>query len=421
MRSTSASFSFKIPRCIVAGFLLAFSATQVDADDWPQWRGPNRDAKSAETGLLTAWPDDGPEELWRIPIGDGFSGISIAAGRVYTMCGDNGSEAILCVSAADGKENWRYTYPGKFTDSRGHGPRATPIIANGRLFALGAAGMLHCLDIEKGEKIWSHDLEKEYGAQPNSHGFSCSPHIDGELVWINVRGTKKQCIMAFNKSDGRLAWAGTDEQASYSSPITIVTGGQRQLVFFTEKSLLGIDPEQRTVVWRQPWKLEGYPFKNIATPNFTNDQVFISSGYDGGECGLIDLGGKEGRTRAKIRWRNRNLKSHHANTIVHNGFIYGYHGNTVALLTCLDMKTGEKAWQTREAQKGDLIFADEHLFIITHGGELLSVEAMPKEYREKGRIKALEGQCWTAPSLADGRLFVRNNDNEMVCFSLVKK
>lgn len=417
MKSTRSSYELNIPCWIVVGFLLASSGAHVNADDWPQWRGPNRDAKSAETGLLTTWQNEGPEELWRISIGDGFSGISIAKDRVYTMFGTAQGEVVLCVGAENGGDIWRFPYSGRFTESRGNGPRATPTVADGRVYALGGAGMLHCLDSRNGERVWSHDLEKEYGAKRNSWGFSCSPHLEGDLVWINVHGTRKQCIMAFNKENGRLAWSGTDEQASYSSPITIDVGGQKQVLFFSEKSTLGLDPTDGRVIWRLPWE---HGFKNIATPNFVDNQLFISTGYDDGECGLIDLSRAGNVTKTKVRWRNRILRSHHSNTIVHEGHIYGYHGNTPALLTCVNMKTGELVWQTREAKKGDPIFADGHLFIATHGGEIMSVEATPEGYREKGKIKALDGQCWTAPSLADSRLYVRNNANEMACFSLAK-
>ena len=345
-----------------------------------------------ETDVATTWPASGPRELWRIPMGDGFSGMSVADGRLYTVFGHADGEVILCVDAATGKEIWRFAYPGRFEEQRGNGPRSTPTIAAGRVYALGAPGKMHCLDAETGRQIWMHDLASEYGGAVGEFGFACSPLIEGSLVLVDVQGPKDKCILAFDRRDGRLAWNATANTASYSSPIAITRGGRRQVVFFTVKGLVGLDPMQGTVQWQYPWE---HSF-NIATPIYDDRRLFISTGYGHG-CALLELQSTEVTTSVSEIWSNKALKSHHANCVLHEGYLYGFDGNGPAFLTCIEWQTGKEIWQTREVEKGDLILAADHLIILTQSGELISVEATPKEYRERGRAQVLSGQCWPPP------------------------
>lgn len=416
-----------IPRVLLSFALGAFqlpaianseiSATSAGSEDWPQWRGPNRDAVSLETSIVTSWPSNGPDELWRIPIGDGFSGISVADGRLYTLYGHAEGETALCVDAATGKEIWRHDHPGRFEEHRGDGPRSTPTIAAGKVYILGATGVLLCLDAQTGHVIWKRHLAAEYGGTVGDFGFSCSPLIEGDLVLVDIQGPEGQCILAFNRDEGQLAWNSTDHAASYSSPIAITAGGRRQAVFFNTGGLVGLDPSKGEVLWQYPWE---HRF-NIATPIHAAGQLFISTGYGHG-CALVEFSSTADKGMGvRPLWNNSALKSHHANVVLKDGYLYGFDGNGPAFLTCVEMATGKEVWQTRGVEKGDLILAVGHLIIITQSGELVSVEATPEEYRERGRAQVLSGQCWTPPTLASGRLFLRNNENEMVSLDLRPK
>ena len=348
------------------------SATSASAGDWPQWRGPSRDAVSLETNIATSWSSSGPDELWRVPLGDGFPGISVADGRLYTLYGHAEGETVLCAEAATGKEIWRHFYPGRFEEQRGNGPRSTPTIAAGRVYAMGATGLLHCLDASTGRVLWKRDLAADYGGVVGEFGFACSPLIESDLVLVDIQGPKDNCILAFDHRDGRLAWGATDQAACYSSPIAITAGGRRQAIFFNTKGLVGLDPSKGEVLWQFPWE-HGF---NIATPIHADGRLFISTGYGRG-CALVELASTPGTgTTVRSLWDNKALKSHHANVVLKDGYLYSFDGNGPAFLTCVEMATGKEVWQTRDVEKGDLILAAGHLIIITQNGQLVSVECL---------------------------------------------
>jgi outer membrane protein assembly factor BamB len=373
--------------------------------DWPQWRGPYRDGVSAETGLLTKWPDEGPQVLWRADAGTGFSGVSVAAGRAYTLVqyweNGRGREAVVCWDAAargQARELWRYAYDCDFKNDHGGGPRSTPTVAGGRVYAVGAAGIFHCLKADSGEQIWKHDLLEEFQAPNLRWGMSFSPLVDGELIYTNAGGPGGHSVVAFHTKDGSVAWHALDDPAGYSSPILSSTGGKHQVLFFTGAALVSLDPKTGRENWRFPWKTDFGC--NIATPIAVGNYVFISSGYGKG-CALLEVRA-DGPHRV---YESNRMCNHFSSSVYHQEYLYGFNEGT---LTCMNFRTGEVRWKERGFKKGSLILADGHLIVLGESGKLALAKATPEGYVEETAYQFPSSKgCWTAPSLADGVLYVR--------------
>jgi len=383
--------------------------------EWPQWRGPNRDGISAETGLLKSWPAGGPKVLWRAPSGEGYSGISVANGRAYTMLGNGNDELLVCFDPTTGKEVWRFRMDSQFYNDQGNGPRSTPTVDGNLVFAQGAQSMLCAVRADNGQKTWAIDLKKEYGAKVPTWGVSTSPLVEGELLLVDVGGKSGYSICAFNKATGKLVWNSQTDAPGYSAAIAITANGLRQAVFFTGTAAVSVSPKDGKMLWRYPWQTS-YDV-NAATPIFIpNDKVYISSGYGVGAA-VLRIQGTNGSLNVEPVWKSRVMKNHFSSSILHQGYIYGFDD---AILTCINANTGEQKWQQRGFQKGSLIFVDGHLIILGERGNLALVEATPTGYKEKAAAEVLRGKCWTMPTLAGGKLFVRNQ-SEMLCLDLVGK
>ena len=385
------------PFIICLALLLAVSLAT--AADWPQFRGPQRDGVSRETGLLPEWPADGPAELWTVELGGGYSGIAVSDGRLFTMFSAGGDEFVVALEVASGKELWRVRAGDKFKDMFGDGPRSTPTVDGERVYALGAKGKLLALSAADGKQLWSHDLVEAYGAESPKWGFAASPIVDGDLLLLDVGGSDGGSIVAFDKKSGAERWRSQDDTASYSAPIIIEVGGQRQAVFFTATRIVSVDPADGKLLWKKTWKT-AYDV-NAATPVFIPpDRLFISSGYDVG--GAVY---KVGATGVEELWRNREMKNKFHTSVLHDDHLYGFDEK---IFKCIDAATGRMMWQARDFGHGSLIYADGHLLALGDKGLLGLVEANPEAYREKSRATVLKGKSWTPPTLADGKLFVRD-------------
>ena len=391
----------------------AMVAVNSASGEWPQWLGPERNGKSSETGILTDWAANSPRVLWKIGLGDGFSGIAVSGGRAYTMFADGGDEYALCVDAASGRELWRVQTGGEFSDWQGgDGPRSTPAIDGERAYFFSAGGKLYALDARSGERIWMRDLKNEFNASEPEWGFCASPLIDGNKLLIEVGGRPDKALAALDKMTGRTIWAAQNGKAGYSSPIIITVDGLRQAIFFTGREILAVDPEDGSLYWKEPWKTS-YDV-NAATPVFiAPDRLFISSGYDVGGA-LYQISVQDGNAAVRQLWFSRGMKNKMNTSICHDGYLYGIDGK---ILKCLDAASGEEQWKTRGFGEGTLIMADGHLLVLSDRGVLGLVKATPERYLSVGEAKVLEGLCWTVPSLAGGRLFLRNQ-REMVCLEI---
>jgi outer membrane protein assembly factor BamB len=385
--------------------LTAFLALPIAAPaaDWPQYRGPRLDGTSSETGLARQWPADGPETLWRHDLGDGYSGMAVVDGRLYTMYGSGGDEMLVCLDAATGREIWRLRTDDNRADGQGGGPRATPTVHGSTVYAVGAQGKLYAVEAVSGEKVWWTDLVQAFGAGVPTWGVAASPIVVGELLLLDVGGRSGYSIVAFDSTTGTVVWHAESDKAGYSTPLPVTVDGIRQALFFTATQLVSVSPADGRTFWRQPWETS-YDV-NAAMPVFLPpDRVFISSSYDRGALVLTMRRDGDGVAISEA-WRSRDMKNHFNSSVYLDGHLYGFDDGT---LKCLDAATGEERWAQRGFAKGSLLAADGHLLVLSERGVLALVEATPSAYVERARAQVLDGKTWTMPTLSDGVLYVRD-------------
>jgi outer membrane protein assembly factor BamB len=380
------------------------SAQQADPakSEWPQWRGPNRDGVSSETGLLKTWPDGGPKVVWKSPIGDGYSGVSITKGRIFTMDSKGTDEYVVSLDQASGKEIWRTKTDAVFESDQGDGPRSTPTVDGDWVYAVGANGMLIAVNSNDGKKIWSHDLRTEFESEIPRWGTSTSPIVEKDLLLVDVGGKTGYALMAFNKKDGTIAWKAHTDKQGYSSPIAVTVGGVRQILFFTGTALVSVSPAGQ-VYWKYPWRTDWDA--NIATPVFVApDKVFISSSYGTGAA-LVKVTAGNGKASVQEVWKNKVMENHFNSSVLYQGNLYGFDN---AVLKCIDANSGAEKWKQSGFGKGSLILADGKLIVLGERGQLALVEATPAQYKEIARAQPLQGKTWTMPTLASGKLYLRD-------------
>jgi outer membrane protein assembly factor BamB len=389
------------------------------ASDWPQFLGPRRDGSCDETGLVRSWPAKGPPVLWLRQVGAGYSGPVVAGGRLILFHREDNKEVVDCLDAQKGTPLWNFSYACDYVDrmGKGDGPRSTPVVAGGRVYTLGVQGHLHCLDVEKGAKVWSKALRGLYNVPPNYFGIGTSPLVEGNLLLLNV-GDKDAGIVALNKDNGEEVWRATRDEASYSSPVAATVGGVRHVIFFTRNGAVVLDPAKGTVRYQKRWRARYDASVNAATPLVIGDRVFFSASYDTGAL-LIRLK-KDGADEV---WDDEDVMQNHYGTCLHrDGFLYGFHGRqeTGASLRCIDLKTKKVRWTREQFGCGSMVLAEGHLFILTERGDLVLAEATPNGYREKARASVFHAlPCRAQIAMANGRLYARD-ESRLVCFDLKK-
>jgi len=408
----------RLPTLGASVFLLALLATGPcsaegnAAADWPQFRGPARDGLSPEGGLLRSWPETGPREVWRRPLGPSFASASIVGDRVYTMSSNGEAETAVCLDAATGEEIWSVPIGGLFEETFGNGPRATPTVDGDVVYVLGSLGVVQALKAADGASIWKVDLQATFGSPMPMRGFAPSALVDGDLLLLEAGGTEGRTFLALDKATGETRWATQEGRPGYSSPIVVTIDGVKQYVFAspTAGGIVALLPDGE-LHWKHEWKASMIAMPLFIPPN----RVFASAGDDVGSI-LVEVGTEDGAPVTREVWGTRSMKNHFSSSLLHDGHIYGFDNAT---LKCIDAATGEVRWAKRGFGKGSLIAADGLFAVLGDRGVLALVEADPKEYRELGRHQALESKSWTAPALAGGRLDLRNLD-EMVCLDLRK-
>ena len=381
--------------------------------DWHQWRGVNRDGVSRETGVLKNWTNVGPKVLWQIPLGDGFSGVSIADGRAYTVYAKGEDEIVVCLDATNGKEIWRYVIDERFrSPDGGDGPRSTPTIDGDTVYALSAHGRLVALDAQNRKALWHCDFRSAFSSEQPRYGFCTSAIVQGDLLLLQTGGTRDNALVAFDKHSGKIVWSCEDDPCGYSSPITVTISGKRQTVFFTGRGLVSVSPKTGTVYWRYDWQTPSNI--NAATPIFIPpNRIFMSSGYDIGAA-VVQIKEIDGKLVATTVWKSRVMKNHFSSSIYQNGYLYGFDN---AVLKCINAETGREQWITRGFGRGTLIYADGCLIILGENGNLALAKATPTEYEQLAETQLLKGRCWTLPTLSGGKLYLRNME-ELVCVDL---
>jgi outer membrane protein assembly factor BamB len=375
--------------------------------EWFQWRGPNRDGHSAETGLLKDWPANGPPQVWRTTgAGTGFASFSASGGKLFTLGARGNVEYVIAFDAASGKRLWETPNGQRFRNEMGDGPRSTPTVEGNRLYAFGGTGELSCLDTATGSKIWSVNVVQQFGGSTPYWGYSESPLIVGDRIVLNAGG-RKASIVAVNKQDGTTFWQNHNDAAGYSSPMLLRTGSLQQVVFFTGQRALAVDPRDGRLLWS--YNRASNNTANIATPIVKGNRVFFSSDYGTGAA-LVDVKAAGNVASAEEVYFTREMRNHHASSVVVGDYLYGF---SSSILTALKFDTGDLAWRHRSVGKGSLIYADQRLYLYSEQGTIGLAEASPTEYREHGRfsIQQTGPPTWSHPIITNGRLIIRDQDN----------
>jgi outer membrane protein assembly factor BamB len=373
------------------------------AGDWPQWRGPNRDGVSKETGLLKEWPTNGPPLVWKASgAGGGYSSLAISNGRIYTMGLRGDREYVIAFDVATGKEVWATAHGSAFRNDRGDGPRGTPTVDGKTLYALGGSGDLSAMDVQTGKIVWTMNVLQKFGGSNIIWGISESPLVVGEKLLVNPGGPGAS-IVALNKKDGSLVWKSQSDRSGYSSAIPVQVGNTTHVVFFTHTRGLGLDLKDGKLLWEYPRAANDVA--NAATPIARGNRVFISSDYGNGG-GLVEI--KADNTSKEVYF-TKEMRNHHSSSILIGDYLYGF---SSGILTAMRFDTGEVAWKDRSVGKGSLVFADGNLYALSENGVVGLIEATPAGYSEKGRFRIAQDSLptWTHPVIAGGRLYLRDQD-----------
>ena len=388
------------------------------ADPWPQWRGIHRDGKSAEIGLLKEWPKEGPPLVWKVnTLGEGYSTPSVVGGKIYGASYRGADEFAWTLDEKDGSTIWETRISPAAREKIGyaHGPRSTPTVDGKDVFTLGAAGHLTCLDADTGSVRWQTHLKEDFGGEMMSRwGYSESVLVDGDRV-VCTPGGEKGAVVCLNRQTGRPMWRARQlrDPAAYTSIIKTTIHGIEQYISLTGKTLAGIDPSTGKLLWKIERKGKTAV---IPTPICRGNQIFVTSGYGIG-CNLFEIEWKNGQFSAKENYANKEVKNHHGGVIRIGDYLYASNDLTIV---CLEMATGEVAWEERSVGKGSLAYADGHLYLRSERGPIALIEANPEKYMEKGRFEQPDRsrrRSWPHPVIANGHLFLRDQ-NQLFCYDI---
>jgi len=404
----------------------------VRADDWPQWRGLNRDGSWNETGILKTFPPSGLKIRWRASVGNGFSSPVVADGRVYVtdseLAKPKARERVLAFDALSGKQLWNYTYEVHYPESAfdakyPHGPISTPLVANGRIYSWGAAGILLCLDALKSDVVWKKDVQKEY---PNSSLDNAgSPLIEANFLIVPVGAKPNACVIAFDKNTGQEIWKSLDEEASASSPIMVNAGGKRQLIVWTPRAVTSLDPATGKTYWRM--RLNTTQDATVSTPVYHDGNLLI-----GGLMLKLD----SDKPAATVMWpksraTSRRILSDTSTALFRDNYIYS--ARSAGEFVCLEATTGNPLWETdkvTDLKSGASVHVTangDSVLLYNDHADLIRARLTPRGYQELSRVRVLEPpatwnrKCaWAAPAYSNRHIYARTS-KELVCASLVKE
>jgi len=419
-----------IPAAITSILLLTAVAVPAPADDWPQWRGPERTDVSRETGLLKQWPDGGPRRLWLSKEGGlGYSGFAVVGGRLFTMGTRGDNEVLIALDANTGRQLWTANIGPILKNGWGDGPRGTPTVdadsralGGGRVYALGGQGTLVCAEVASGKLIWKKSMA-DLGGKVPQWGYAESPLVDGNKV-LCTPGGEQGTVAAFDKMTGKLFWQSKEltDGAQYSSLIAVNHNGARQYIGLVMKRFFGLNAQDGKVLWQCDWPNGRTAV--IPTPIFHDGHVYIASGYGAG-CALTKIGPNNQPTEV---YANKTMVNHHGGVILHDGHLYGYSDGKG--WTCQNFKTGETVWTDKTLGKGAVGCLTEGLLYCLEesSGACVLIEASPKGWKQRGRFtlnpqtqqRSPRGKIWTHPVVANGKLYLR--DQELIfCFDVKGK
>ena len=432
------------------------------ADDWPQWLGPKRDGVWRESGILDRFPEGGPRELWRKPLGSGYAGPAVAGGKVFAIdrvlgpgqkdpdnpfarTNSKGKERVTCLDVKTGKQLWQHSYDCTYKGvSYPSGPRATPLVHDGKVYTLGTMGNLYCLDVKNGEVIWSKDLMKEYSARIPLWGFAAHPLLDGDNLIVLVG--RKPVVVALDRNSGKEKWRALELESAeigYCPPMIYTFDGQRQLIIWHPEAVNGLDPASGKLLWSHDWNIESN--LTVPTPRQAGNKLFLTAFYNGSR--LLEVGGGA-KPSVKLLWKSNGrgeqpgqtdkLHSIMPTPFIKDGSIYGV--CSYGELRCLRLSDGKRLWQDLTATGANkkplrwanafLVEQGDRFFLFNEKGDLIIARLSPDGYKEIDRAHLLDPTSqlgggfgtprkvlWSHPAFADRCIFARN-DREIVCFSL---
>ncbi|MCA9066545.1 MAG: PQQ-like beta-propeller repeat protein, partial [Planctomycetaceae bacterium] len=415
------------PRRVSADWLRQHASTSVDVvdlpevlvvspDDWPRYCGWNGNREIAEPAPSNPdWKTQPPRELWRHPVGQGWSSFAVVDHLLFTQEQRGDMECVVCYEAATGQQIWVHQDQARYSTAMGGtGPRATPTVLGEVLYSLGATGLLNCLDSTTGKLVWQTNICSDAESEPLEWGMSGSPLVVGESVIVDAGGSHGRAVIAYDRHSGKHIWASASHKAGYTSVRTEVIDETEQLIVFHGDGVMGLIPETGAVLWEYPWKnIYGV---NVAQPLCFGSELFISSGYDSG-CVLLDLSDLQSGSPAVPRevWPpNKRMKLKFNEAVARGNHVYGLDDG---ILCCLDITTGERRWKGGRYRFGQVLLWGDQLLVQAEDGAVALVDATPTEFHEITRFQPLSDRTWNVPVVNRGRLYVRNAF-EAACFAI---
>ncbi len=399
---------------ILAAAMLCASAR---AADWPCFRGPNHNGISAETGWLVQWPAEGPKPLWKASIGLGYAAITVANGRAYAAGNAGDTATLYCFDADTGHNLWRFSCANQilndYSKPKGMGGASgSPAIEGDRVYLMSGDGCLFALETQSGAIVWSNNLVVELGLIKPHWGFTGSPLVQDNLLVVDAGGSGT----AVDKSSGKVVWTSDKAISGYSTPVPCSFNGTPAVAILSVDTACAVETKTGKAIWSFPFKTQNN--LNIADVVVSNNNFFVSSGYNhGGVMASFD------GTNARQVWANPGFANHINSSILIDGYLYGVAGMVnggaqSAVLQCVEFATGAQKWSYAGLGGGGLIVADHKIIMLSDTGELVVGEASPAAFAPICRARVLKEWCWTAPTLANGRIYCRNNQGDLVCLDV---
>jgi outer membrane protein assembly factor BamB len=411
----------KFKTVLLAALGTSLFSCRVQAVDWTQYRGPNHDGTSPEQ-ILTNWPQTGLRQIWKAPLQNGFSALTVGGGKAFTLVSREveGADQEVCVAldANSGRELWSVPLgvaeyddggnKGAANNDGGDGPRSTPAYDDGKVYAYSSRMVLQCLAAGTGKKIWACNLIKEHDGRNIHWESAASPLIDGDLVFV-AGGGVGQSLLAFDKHDGRVVWRGQDDKMTHSTPVAATLLGQRQIIFYTQSGLVSVVPQTGAVLWRYPFRYSG---SAAMSPVVSGDLVYCSAGYGIGSSACRISKSAGGFTATQLWYQPASvIASHWSTPVCANGYLYGIFGQAKfgqAPLKCVEMATGRVLWSQDGFGPGGCTLVDGHVLVLSDAGDLVLVKATPAAYTEVARSHVLAGKCWNSAGISNGRIYARS-------------
>ena len=375
--------------------------------DWPGFRGPRRDGVVRGTKIKTDWTASPPVQLWRHPVGPGWSSFAVNGDLVYTQEQRGDKEVVACYKASTGQPVWTHSDSARFFESNaGAGPRGTPTLSNGRVYAFGATGILNALDARDGAVVWTRNVATETNTKTPFWGFSSSPLVIGDVVIVAATGQ----LVAYETATGNKRWVGPAAGGSYSSPQLVTINGVAQVLLTSDGRLTSVSPADGKQLWQHDWAAN-----SIVQPAVMADgNVLITS--QGAGIRRLAVANNGGAWSVAERWTSNGLKPYFNDFVVHKGYAFGFDGR---ILSCVDLSNGERKWKGGRYGNGQLVLLPDQdlLLVLSEEGELALVQARSDQFTEIAKVPAIQGKTWNHPVLVGDVLLVRNAE-EMAAFRL---